>query len=149
MQYLAGHADPRTMRIYDRRRKITRCIVDRIVYLKKLLQTVGQSSSCPPMQLAIYRENETDIRSPPEIAGTVGDRVQRGRHGRGVIRGDSQDFATVLEQAEIDELLFDPVEAVFAKRVGNFVDQPRGELIAPQSSACRTPAGVSPADTLG
>ena len=31
VQYLAGHADPRTTRIYDRRRrKITRNIVERI-----------------------------------------------------------------------------------------------------------------------
>ena len=31
VQYLAGHADPRTTRIYDRRRrKVTRNIVERI-----------------------------------------------------------------------------------------------------------------------
>ena len=31
VQYLAGHADPRTTRIYDRRRrKVTRTIVERI-----------------------------------------------------------------------------------------------------------------------
>jgi hypothetical protein len=43
VQYLAGHADPRTTRLYDRRqRRVTRSIVERIS-----ISLTDVSSDCP------------------------------------------------------------------------------------------------------
>jgi integrase/recombinase XerD len=71
VQYLAGHADPRTTRIYDRRRwKITRNIVERISILpdEGLSTRISRSWALarPAPRIATRRVNATGLRNALE-----------------------------------------------------------------------------------